>query len=102
MRETRNTIALTAVIIAAAGFLGLGQRDIRADLRAATDDRSAIRAEVADVRAEVADVRAEVADVRAELADLRADFRALAQRVARIEGALPFLAEQPGAGDASR
>ncbi len=95
MRETRNTIALTAVIIAAAGFLGLGQRDIRADLRAATDDRSAIRAEVADVRAEVA-------DVRAELADLRADFRALAQRVARIEGALPFLAEQPGAGDASR
>ena len=60
----------------------------------------AIRADVADLRR---DLRANLGDLRREVADVRRGLSALAQRLARVEGALgwraPAAGGVPGDGD---
>ena len=60
--------------------------------------RGDIRADVALLRADVAEVRREQ---RADMAAVRADLHALAERVARIEGAFSGPWRPPANGDAS-
>ena len=60
----------------------------------------AIRADVADLRREM---RADLGELRREVADLRRELAALAERFARVEGALgwraPAAGGEPGDGD---
>ena len=68
-------IAVVSVGVSLAALILHGQR-------AATADRQAIRQEL----------RQELQDVRQELQGVRQDLHALGERVARLEGAFPFLA----------
>ncbi len=74
MRRHGLEAAILAAILASGAIL-------RADLRAAATDRAEIRAEI----------RAEVAAIRSDLQSLAARVADLGERVARIEGAVPFL-----------
>ncbi len=94
-----SLVATLAVGVSLAALMLTGLRSVRAEIRD-------VRAEIRDVRAEIGGVRtelrAEIAELRTELRDglaaasaerqaIRHDVQSLAERVARLEGAVPFL-----------
>ena len=84
-----EVIAILSVGVALAAVMVSGQRALRAEIRAVRTD---LAAEIQSVRVEL---REGLAAAAAERAAIRTDLRALAERVARLEGAVPFLAPRP-------
>ncbi len=98
-----SLVAILAVGVSLAALMLTGLRSVRAEIRDVRAEiggvRTELRAEIAELRTEL---RAEIAELRTELRDglaaasaerqaIRREVQSLAERVARLEGAVPFL-----------
>ncbi len=79
-------IAILGVGVSLAAIVVSGQRSLRTELRSGLAEASAER------RAIRTELRSGLAEASAERRAIRTDLHALAERVARLEGAFPFLA----------
>ena len=82
---TPELIAILALGVPLIGLLLTSRRDARADSQALRADIQALRAEV---RSEIQNLREEV---HAEISHLRTGVQSLAERTARLEGAIQAL-----------
>ena len=106
-----EVLSILGVGVSLAALVLAGQRSLRAEINSVRaqlqEGLAAASAEINSVRAEINSVRAEINSVRTQLqeglaaasaergairTEIRADLRALAERVARLEGAFPFFA----------
>ncbi len=109
-----SLVAILAVGVSLAALMLTGLRSVRAEIRDVRAEIGGVRTELRDeiaelrteLRAEIAELRtelrAEIAELRTELRDglaaasaerqaIRREVQSLAERVARLEGAVPFL-----------
>ena len=95
-----EVIAILTVGVSLGAVMISGQRTLRAEIGGVRRDHAteahALRAEIRAVRTDLtAELREGLAAAAVERAAIRNDIHALAERVARLEGAVPFLVPRP-------